>query len=251
MAEAADVGAGRCAGPLPAGEDKSLAVGYPAIFALLERYGVRATFFVEGWNGVHHPDAVAEIVRRGHELGMHGWLHEEWSALAPDAERELAERATRALADAAGVRPRGFRAPGGARSANTAAILASLGYEYDASLGSDGMRPTLLSPSLAQIPFVWPAVDGIYYLAEPPAPPEDVARRWLAARDKAAAAGGLFVTICHAFLTGVVVERLAALERVIAAAQADGRMEICTAAEAAIRLRERLPEEPTRESGGS
>jgi len=237
MAEAAEIGAGRRSERLPAGEDPSLAIGYPAVFALLERHALRATFFVEGWNGVHHPAAVAEIARRGHELGMHGWVHEEWSRLEPEREHALAERATRALAAAAGVRPRGFRAPGGARSANSATILAALGYEYDASLGVDGMRPTLLDSGLVQIPFVWPAVDGVYYLADPPVPPDDVARRWLAARDKAAAAGGLFVIICHAFLTGVVGERLTALERVIAAAVADARMEICTVGEAAAKLR--------------
>src|SRR5690606_14692850 len=78
MGEAADVGAGRLEGPGPAGSDPSLAIGYPALFALLERTGVRATFFVEGWNGIHHPEWVRAIVTRGHELGMHGWLHEPW-----------------------------------------------------------------------------------------------------------------------------------------------------------------------------
>lgn len=237
MAEAADVGAGRRPGPSSRGDDASLAIGYPAIFELLERHGLCATFFVEGWNGVHHPNDVAEIVRRGHELGMHGWLHEEWAKLAPERERELATRATRALEDAAGVRPRGFRAPGGTRGGRTAALLAELGYDYDASLGSQGMQPSLLASGLVQIPFVWPAVDGLYYLADPPVAPAEVARRWLAAREKAAAAGGLFVVICHAFLTGVQADRCAALEGVIAAARADDRMEICTLGEAAAKLR--------------
>ena len=48
MGEAADIGAGRRGGPLPPGADPSLAVGYPGIFRLLDRAGVRATFFVEG-----------------------------------------------------------------------------------------------------------------------------------------------------------------------------------------------------------
>src|SRR6478735_12241367 len=98
MGEAADVGAGRLGGPLPDGEEPSLAIGYPALFELLDRYGVRASFFVEGWNGRHHPAAVRAIVARGHELGMHGWTHEEWEALDADAEQALATRATEALA---------------------------------------------------------------------------------------------------------------------------------------------------------
>src|SRR5262245_2018474 len=75
MGEAADIGAGRHQQPLPEGTDPSLAVGYPRLYRLLARHGVRATFFIEGWNGVHHPEAVAQIVRQGHELGMHGWTH--------------------------------------------------------------------------------------------------------------------------------------------------------------------------------
>jgi peptidoglycan-N-acetylglucosamine deacetylase len=234
MGEAADVGTGTLSGPLADGADPSLAVGYPALFALLERLGVRGTFFVEGWNGVHHPAAVREIVARGHELGMHGWLHERWGELSPDEERRLACQATAALADAAGAAPRGFRAPGGARSAHTESILLELGYRYDASLG-DGMRPALLPSGLAQVPFVWPGVDGMYYLAQPPADPATVRDAWLAALRKAIERGGLFLTICHAFLTGVHAERLAALEAVIAAAR-DAGVEVCTAGEVAERL---------------
>ena len=236
MGEAADIGAGRRSGAYPAGDDPSLAVGYPAIFALLERSGTRASFFVEGWNGEHHADAVREIVERGHELGMHGWLHEDWSALSGDAERELAARATAALTRAAGTAPRGFRAPGGVRSAHTERILLELGYRYDASLG-DGMRPTLLPSGLAQIPFVWPCVDGFYYLTrQPPADPAEVRDAWLAALHKAIQRDGLFVTICHAFLTGADPARLAALAAIIETAQADG-IEICTLGTVAERLR--------------
>ena len=235
MAEAAEVGAGRLAGPLPAGEERSLAVGYPALFALLERTGVRSTFFVEGWNGIHHPAAVREIVTRGHELGMHGWTHEQWDALAPDDERALATRATAVLAEAAGVTPRGFRAPGGRRSAVTERILAELGYTYDASLG-DGMRPARLPSGLAQVPFVWPGVDGFHYLRPTPAEPAAVRDAWVAAVRKAAARDGLFVTVCHAFLTGVDPARLAALEAVIEVARAEG-LAIRTAGEVAAGIR--------------
>lgn len=237
MGEAADIGAGRRDGALPPGADASLAVGYPAIFELLERTGTRATFFVEGWNGVHHPDAVRAIVARGHELGMHGWLHETWSGLSPDDEQMLAARATDALTRTAGTAPRGFRAPGGARTAHTERIVRELGYRYDASLG-DGMRPTVLPSGLAQIPFVWPGVDGFYYLTrDPPADPAVVRDAWLAALDTARRRGGLFVTICHAFLTGVEPARLAALGAVIdAARKAD--IEICTVGALADRLRD-------------
>jgi peptidoglycan/xylan/chitin deacetylase (PgdA/CDA1 family) len=234
MGEAAEIGAGPLAAPRPPGGDPSLAIGYPALFALLERTRIRATFFVEGWNGVHHPDAVREIVDRGHELGMHGWLHEQWSALDPATETELATRATQALHEAAGIAPRGFRAPGGARSTATERILLALGYQYDASLGT-AMQPRRLPSGLCQIPFVWPGVDGFHYLRTPPADPADVAAQWLAALQRCVAQGGLFVVICHAFITGTDPARLAALERVMEAARA-ADVDILTTGEAAERL---------------
>ncbi len=118
MGEASDVGSGRLSGPLPEGEDPSLAIGYPALFELLERRGVRATFFIEGWNGVHHPEAVRAIVVRGHELGMHGWTHEPWETLDVASERALATRATEALA--ARVRRAAARLPRPRRPAHGA-----------------------------------------------------------------------------------------------------------------------------------
>jgi len=236
MGEAAEIGAGTLDAPRPAGTEPSLALGQPRLLDLLDAHSVRATFFLEGWNGVHHPEAVREVVARGHELGMHGWLHETWHELDPARERDLAERATRALEEAAGVRPVGFRAPGGARTASSEAILDGLGYAYDASLG-DGMRPALLPGGLAQVPFVWPGVDGFFYLRESPAEPAEVQSRWLEALDKAAARGGLFVLVCHAHITGLDEHRLAALGAVMAAAAADPRIALRTVGEVAAAVR--------------
>jgi peptidoglycan/xylan/chitin deacetylase (PgdA/CDA1 family) len=232
MAEAAEVGAGRLDGPVPAGSEPSLASGFPRLYALLAAHRVRATFFIEGWNGDNHPDAVAAVTRHGHELGMHGWTHEAWSRLDAADERARAERATAALERASGVRPIGFRAPGGSRSRVTDVILRDLGYRYDASLG-DGMRPARLSSGIVQVPFVWPAVDGYYYLRPEPVPPATVRDRWLARLGAVAASGGLFLVVGHAFLSGVDDDRLAVLDAVMDAAVRDQRVTIRTAAEVA------------------
>src|SRR5437763_14658779 len=90
--------------------------GTTRLLDVLERRGVRTTCFVEGRHGEERPDEVRAIVARGHELGMHGWAHEEWHTLGAEEERELAAKATAMLERAAGVRPQGFRAPAGART---------------------------------------------------------------------------------------------------------------------------------------
>ena len=109
---------------------------------------------------------------------------------------------------------------------------AALGYVYDASLG-DGMRPRLLPSGLVQVPFVWQGVDGFYYLRDQPVDPAEVRDQWLRTLDRVAETGGLFLTICHAFITGVDAARLAALDAVMAAAVADRRVVICTVGEVA------------------
>lgn len=208
--------------------------GTAALLDALERRGVRTTCFVEGRFGEERPDEVRRIVERGHELGMHGWAHEEWHKLDDNEERELATRATVALEHAAGIRPQGFRAPAGARTEETAAVLSALGYRYDASLG-DGMRPAMLRPGLAQVPFVWGGVDGAHYLADPPAEASAVADEWEGVLAKVAATGGLFLTVCHGFITGCDEARLAGFDRVVARAQAEG-FEIVTAGAVAERV---------------
>ena len=128
----------------------------------------------------------------------------------------------------------GFRAPGGARSERTADLLASLGYRYDASLG-DGMRPSVLRPGLAQVPFVWNGVDGAHYLADPPPAAADVERQWSTALERVGEKGGLFVTVCHGFITGVDDDRLAAFDRVVGRAR-DGGFDLLTAGQLAERV---------------
>jgi len=207
--------------------------GTARLLDVFERRGLKATVFVEGRFGEERPDGVADIVRRGHELGMHGWAHEQWDSLDADEEEKLGRRATEALSAAAGEAPRGFRAPGGARGSRTADLLVELGYRYDASLG-DGMRVDVIQAGLAQVPFVWNGVDGAHYLGDPPPLAADVQAKWMSALDKVGEDGGMFLTICHGFITGADDERLAAFDRVIGRAQ-DGGFELLTAGQVADR----------------
>lgn len=198
-----------------------------ALREVVERHSVRSTFFITGERAAEDPALVRSLHDAGHEIGMHGWAHEEWSKLDPATERELATKATAAIADAIGEQPRGFRAPGGARSEATAGILLELGYEYDASLG-DGMSPT--RNVIANVPFVWPGVDGYWYLRDEPADPASVAAAWRKALER----DGLFVTICHPEITGIDDDRLAVLDATVAEAAAT--REVATVGAIAARI---------------
>ena len=79
MGRARDIAEGRASGPDDA--EPGLAVGYPRLLGLLDELDLRGTFFIEGWNGLHHPDRVEELGRRGDEVGLHGWVHERFASL--------------------------------------------------------------------------------------------------------------------------------------------------------------------------
>ncbi len=100
----------------------------PQILDLLDRHGQRATFFVIGHKASAHPDLVAEIVRRGHELGNHSWRHVPWTPALPARmlARELRE-SSELLQKIAGVAPRWFRPPVGLVSPPVALASAMTG----------------------------------------------------------------------------------------------------------------------------
>src|SRR6186997_2069061 len=78
---------------------------------MLDRAGIRATFFVLGYVAEHHPQLVERIARAGHEIGSHGHMHDRVYTLTAETFAADLDRSLAALA-ACGVRDvHGFRAP--------------------------------------------------------------------------------------------------------------------------------------------
>src|SRR5918911_221130 len=80
-------------------------IGLERILALLAKHHAPATFFVPGHTAWAWPDLVRRIADEGHEIGHHGWVHENPASLEREAERTVLERGFEALDFAAGVRP--------------------------------------------------------------------------------------------------------------------------------------------------
>ena len=169
----------------PLGEDPSVTTALPRLLDALHESRLAATFFVEGVNAELNPRALREIAARGHELGAHGWRHEQWGELSaqPRHERELLERATRALADA-GFPVSGFRPPGGELTPRTPELLREHGFAWCSPAGEQAPS---VSDGLARVPFDWELVDA-YHLMERFAPLRD--RRGDGAQPQSAAATG-------------------------------------------------------------
>ncbi|MBD3221950.1 DUF3473 domain-containing protein [bacterium] len=106
------------------------------ILELLDRHGVRATFFILGWTAARHPDLVRRIAAGGHEVGCHSFAHPVVFELTPERFLADTDRALEAL-DRCGVSPRGYRAPSFTITPPVHEFLHLLrerGFEYDCSI---------------------------------------------------------------------------------------------------------------------
>jgi peptidoglycan/xylan/chitin deacetylase (PgdA/CDA1 family) len=81
------------------------------------------------------------VVADGHEVGHHGYCHENPKAQSEEEERATLERGSELIRKLAGQAPRGYRAPAGSFSRRTVALLAERGFRYDSSLLGDAFTP--------------------------------------------------------------------------------------------------------------
>ena len=159
LGEVADLERGRWPADAPLGRHASVTRTLPQVLSLLAEVGVRATFFVEGLNAELYPDALRSIADAGHEVAFHGWQHERWADLSPEAERESFERGVTAL-DAMGLRPVGFRPPGGELTPASPSLLREYGFEYCSPVGVE----VEARDGLVVLPFRWELIDAYHYL---------------------------------------------------------------------------------------
>jgi len=107
------------------------------ILELLGGKGIKGTFFTLGVVAEVYPDLVREISAEGHELGVHGYHHLEFSRMTPElAYREL-DSAKKRIEDLSGNKVYGHRAP--AFSINRATewgldVIERAGFLYDSSI---------------------------------------------------------------------------------------------------------------------
>ena len=110
----------------------------PRLVALLERYGIKATFFTPGHTIDSTPGAVTPYVEAGHELAHHGWTHRLPFNLSRDEEEEEIVRGNESIKRISGRTARGYRSPAWDLSPHSIDLLLKHGIQYDSSLmGND------------------------------------------------------------------------------------------------------------------
>ena len=83
------------------------------ILDLLDKYGVKATFFVPGYVAEHNPEVIRRIAAAGHELANHGYRHERFVELSVEEQREVLIKTQTIIKELTGKESVGYRTPSG------------------------------------------------------------------------------------------------------------------------------------------
>lgn len=194
-------------------------VGIQRLLDLFRGTDVTASFYVPGDYADRYPTQVAAIADAGHEIGLHGYLHEPPTEQTKSEFEAALARSTCALLDAGGVQPSGFRSPSWDMTTEAFNVLANSGLRYDSSMmGSD--TPYRLG-GMIEVPVQWTLDDAPFHRyvggsnpGPPPLRPSDLAARWRDELDAASAYGTLAMITVHDWLSGRATAA-AALELVL------------------------------------
>ncbi len=216
--------------------------GVPRIRALLDRHGVRASFFYPAVSALLHPDEIRAVADEGHEIGIHSWIHEANTKLPPGVERELTLRAADTLERVSGQRPVGIRTASWDFSVDTLAIIREMGLLYDSSLMADDDAYELLDQGeptgIVELPPEWIRDDAPYFnfvrfsALRPYTAPSAVEEIFRAEFEGAHAEGGMFLLTMHPHVIGHR-SRIALLDRLVEHMKAKGDVWFATHAEVA------------------
>jgi polysaccharide deacetylase family protein (PEP-CTERM system associated) len=130
------------------------------ILHILDRAGVRASFFVLGWVAKNCPSLVRAIHRAGHEIACHSFWHRLVYEQTPQQFREDLRRGRGILESMTGQRVLAYRAPSFSitkRSLWALDVLIEEGFRIDSSIFPTyhpryGLPGTPLSPHRIQRP---------------------------------------------------------------------------------------------------
>jgi peptidoglycan-N-acetylglucosamine deacetylase len=186
-------------------------VAVPRLVRLFRELGIRQTFFFPGYCMDQYPNLVEGVLADGHEVGLHGYLHEVSLEQDPAGELAILERGLEAAGKLMPEAPVGWRAPLFGLSDRSPELLVEHGFLYDASLMGDDQPYVLSTPrgELIEVPSEWANDDWPHYAHVPALEyvmqvkaPRLAAEVWRAEFEAAYRHGGCWVTALHPSVSG-------------------------------------------------
>lgn len=225
-------------------------VGVPRIVDVSKNFGIKQTFFVPGWCAEQYPHAIELMVANGHEVALHGYLHEYPNQMSAEEERFWTHKGAEAIAKIAGKRPVGYRAPWYKYSKSTTDILAEEGFTWDTSLMGDDVPYIIKSAKgqLVELPSRWQLDDWPQFVHNhdldfmmPIASPQYAMEVYMAEFYAMWEHGGIWVNCFHPFCTGQVA-RMMMFSEMVGKMRAKGDVWFATGEEVAAYVNKMIAE---------
>ncbi len=116
-------------------------VGAPRLLNLFDRLGIKTTWFIPGHSIETFPEEMKAVAKAGHEIGIHGYSHENPIAMTPEQEETVLDKCIDLVTKLAGKRPTGYVAPWWEFSNVSNELLIKKGIKYDHSLMHHDFQP--------------------------------------------------------------------------------------------------------------
>jgi peptidoglycan/xylan/chitin deacetylase (PgdA/CDA1 family) len=120
-------------------------VGVRQLLKLFEKYKITASWFIPGHSLETFPEECAIVRDTGHEIGLHGYLHENPIDMSLEQQRDILDKTYRQLTDFCRSKPpRGTVASWWEVSREATELLLSYGIKYDHSMSHEDCQPYYL-----------------------------------------------------------------------------------------------------------
>lgn len=116
-------------------------VGAPRLLKLFKEQDLRTTWFIPGHSAETFPEQMKAVAQAGHEIGVHGYSHENPIAMTPEQEEIVLDKSIELITKLSGKRPTGYVAPWWEFSNVTNELLLKKGIKYDHSLMHNDFHP--------------------------------------------------------------------------------------------------------------
>lgn len=116
-------------------------IGSARLLKLFEKYNLKTTWFIPGHSIETFPEQTRMVVEAGHEIGIHGYSHENPIAMTAHQEEAVLLKCIDLIEEVSGKRPTGYVAPWWEFSNITNELLLKNGIKYDHSLMHNDFHP--------------------------------------------------------------------------------------------------------------